>query len=136
MEELVIWFQNIDWNEVLNYVIKVVSALLAGMLATYTTILFTKLKRKIMEGRVIQFIEQAVKAAEQLYPNLGIKTGNEKYQYVVNLVLEKFKWMKDEAYLKSLIEAAVFELSEKLKKEKEEKKQIETNKTSTGLHSR
>lgn len=116
MEELVIWFQSIDWNEVLNYGVKIASTLLAGMLATYTTILFTKLKRKIMEGRVIQFIEQAVKAAEQLYPNTGIKRGTEKYEYVVNLVLDKFKWLKDEAYLKSLIEGAVFELSEKLKK--------------------
>lgn len=124
MEELITWFQNIDWNEVLNYAIKVVSALLAGMLATYTTIIFTKLKRKIMEGRVKQFIEQAVKAAEQLFPNTGIKRGTEKFEYVVNLVLEKFKWMKDEAYLKALIEGAVFDLTEKLKQEKKEK-QIE-----------
>ena len=94
-------------------------------MATYTTILFTKLKRKIMEGRVIQYIEQAVKAAEQLYPNTGIKRGTEKYEYVVNLVLAKFKWLKDEAYLKSLIESAVFELTERLKNEMN--KQINSN---------
>ena len=75
-----------------------------------------------MEGRVKQFIEQAVKAAEQLFPNVGIKTGTEKFEYVVKLVLEKFKWMKDEAYLKALIEGAVFDLTERLKKEKQQER--------------
>ena len=38
--------------------------------------------------------------------------GPEKYQYVVDRVLERYPKLKNNAYLKALIEAAVYKLSE------------------------
>lgn len=112
---------SIDWNLVLTYAIKIVGTALGTILITLGSILFAKLKSKIGEAKLNAFIDKAVKAAEQMFPNLGQKTGKEKYEYVLNLVKQKYPKL-DNDYLKALIEGAVYSVSEQVKliaKEKE-----------------
>lgn len=104
-----------DWSLVLDYGVKALAALVAALITTYGSILFAKLKAKIQDARVNTFITSAVKAAEQLFPNVGKKTGKEKYEYVLNEVLTKFPKMTDNPHLKTLIEAAVYGVSEQVK---------------------
>lgn len=104
-----------DWSLILDYGVKVLAAVIAALITTYGSILFAKLKSKIQDAKVNMFITNAVKAAEQLYPNLGKKTGKEKYEYVLNEVLTKFPKMTDNPHLKTLIEAAVYGVSEQVK---------------------
>ena len=68
-----------DWNVVLSYLLKGLGSALATILITYASILFAKLKSKIGEAKLNAYIDKCVKAAEQLFPNLGNKTGKEKY---------------------------------------------------------
>lgn len=104
-----------DWAIILDYGVKILGAAIASLIITYGSILFAKLKAKLHDARVNMFITNAVKAAEQLYPNLGKKTGKEKYEYVLNEVLTKFPDMTDNKHLKTLIEAAVYGVSEQIK---------------------
>lgn len=113
-----------DWSVILDYGVKILGAGVASLFITYSSILFTKLKTKLYEGRVNLFIHNAVKAAEQLFPNLGTKTGKQKYEYVMNEVIKKFPKMDNNDHLKTLIEAAVYNVSEQVKqiaKEKDDK---------------
>ena len=122
-----------NWSEILNYGLKILGSALATLLITYASILFAKLKTKIKENRINTYISKVVRAAEQLYPNQGKKMGPEKYEYVVKQVLAKFPTLTDNEYLKSLIEGAVFSLTEELKENgviKEEKKDTTNNSNS------
>lgn len=101
-----------DWSFILECALKAVGSFAATLIVTFASILFAKLKTKIGEARLSAFIEKCVEAAEQLYPNVGTKMGPEKYQYVVDRVLERYPKLKNNAYLKALIEAAVYKLSE------------------------
>ena len=119
-----------DWNLILNYALKALGSAAATFVITYATILFTKLKEKIKESRIAAYVDKVVRAAEQIYPNEGQKTGKEKLEYVTNMVLEKFPKLTNNDYLKSLIEGAVYSVSQELKlknsvteKVEEEKKQ-------------
>ncbi len=103
-----------DWSIILDYLLKGLGSAAATLIITLGTILFTKLKTKIGEARLNSFIENAVKAAEQLFPNLGQKTGTEKYNYVLNLIKSKYPKLSD-SYLKPLIEGAVYTLSEQVR---------------------
>lgn len=121
-----------DWSLILGYGVKILGAAIASLIITFGSILFAKLKAKIKEGRVNSFITTAVKAAEQLYPNYGKKTGKEKYEYVLNEVLAKFPDMTDNKHLKTLIEGAVYGVSEQVKQiAKEQGIEVSTNKTDT-----
>lgn len=122
-----------DWSEILNYGLKILGSALATLLITYASILFAKLKTKIKENRINTYISKVVRAAEQLYPNQGKKMGPEKYEYVVKQVLAKFPTLTNNEYLRSLIEGAVFSLTEELKENgviKEEKKDTTNNSNS------
>ena len=122
-----------NWSEILNYGLKILGSALATLLITYASILFAKLKTKIKENRINTYISKVVRAAEQLYPNQGKKMGPEKYEYVVKQLLAKFPTLTDNEYLKSLIEGAVFSLTEELKENgviKEEKKDTTNNSNS------
>lgn len=113
-----------DWSSVLDIVLKAVGSIGASIIVTLAGILFAKLRTKIKESRINSYIKEAVQAAEQLYPNQGTKTGTEKYKYVVTQVLNKFPELTDNEYLKSLIEGAVYTLSEQVKQiAKEQKKE-------------
>lgn len=113
-----------DWSSVLDIVLKAVGSIGASIIVTLAGILFAKLRTKIKESRINSYIKEAVQAAEQLYPNQGTKTGSEKYKYVVTQVLNKFPELTDNEYLKSLIEGAVYTLSEQVKQiAKEQKKE-------------
>lgn len=115
--------ESLDWNEILNGVLKGLGVALGTLLVTFASILFAKLKSKINEVKLTNFIQQAVQAAEQLYPNLGTKTGPEKYQYVLDQVLAKFPNMTNNQYLKTLIEGAVYTVSEQVKQISQQQQQ-------------
>lgn len=104
-----------NWSVILDYVVKIAGAIIASLIITFGSILFAKLKSKIQDSKVNMFITNAVKAAEQMYPNYGKKTGKEKYEYVLNEVLAKFPNMTDNPHLKTLIEAAVYGVSEQVR---------------------
>ena len=104
-----------DWSLILDYVLKILGSIGASVIITLAGVLFAKLKTKIKESRITSYIKEAVQAAEQLYPNQGKKMGKEKYAYVVQQVLAKFPNLTDNEYLKSLIEGAVYTLSEQVK---------------------
>ena len=116
-----------DWSTILDYLLKIIGSIGASVIVTLAGVLFVKFKTKIKESRITSYIKEAVQAAEQLYPNQGTKTGTEKYKYVVTQVLNKFPELTDNEYLKSLIEGAVYTLSEQVKQiAKEQKKEEAT----------
>ena len=120
-----------DWSIILDYGVKILGAVIASLIITSGSILFAKLKAKIQDKRVNMFIMNAVRAAEQLYPNFGKKTGKEKYEYVLNEVLTKFPSMTDNPHLKTLIESAVYAVSEQVKQiAKEQGIDLQTKSTS------
>lgn len=100
-----------DWSLILSYILKIAGSAAATLITTFATILFAKLKNKLNDARVSAYVHKVVRAAEQLYPNEGTKTGPQKYQYVVDQVLAKFPKMTDNEYLRSLIEGAVYSIS-------------------------
>lgn len=122
-----------DWSSVLDIVLKAVGSIGASIIVTLAGILFAKLRTKIKESRINSYIKEAVQAAEQLYPNQGTKTGTEKYKYVVTQVLNKFPELTDNEYLKSLIEGAVYTLSEQVKQiaKEQKKEEVTTSQTTT-----
>ena len=106
-----------DWSYILEIVLKAVGSVGAAVITGLAGWLFTKLSGKIKDARIKSFVDQAVKAAEQLYPNLGAKTGPEKLKYVTDLV--KQKWPKlDNAYVDAIIEGAVYALNHQLEEQK------------------
>lgn len=117
-----------DWSLFLECVLKAVGSIGASIIVTLAGILFTKLSSKIKDSKITQFIKEAVKAAEQLYPNQGVKRGTEKYEYVVKQTLAKFPSLTNNDYLKALIEGAVFALNKQLdQKKKEGKEKVTTS---------
>lgn len=120
-----------DWSVILDYLLKIIGSIGASVIITLAGVLFAKLKTKIKESRINSYIKEAVQAAEQLYPNQGKKMGKEKYAYVVQQVLAKFPNLTDNEYLKSLIEGAVYTLSEQVKQIAKEQSKIESTKTTT-----
>ena len=103
-----------DWALILDYALKIVGTATGTIIVTLASIIFAKLKSKIGEAKLNIYIDKCVKAAEQLYPNLGSKTGAEKYQYVLECIKKKYPKL-DEPYLKPLIEGAVYSVSEQIK---------------------
>lgn len=123
---------SIDWNLVLTYGLKILGYAIGTVIVALASIIFAKLKTKIGESRLNSYIKSAVEAAEQMFPNLGKKTGKEKYDYVVAQVTAKFPKIANDEKLKTLIEAAVYSVSEqvkliaKAKDQSKNKKQEET----------
>ena len=103
-----------DWSLALDYALKIAGTAVGTIIVTYASIIFAKLKSKIGEAKLNMYIDKCVKAAEQLYPNLGSKTGAEKYKYVLECIKNKYPKL-DESYLKPLIEGAVYSVSEQVK---------------------
>lgn len=119
-----------DWSIVLDYVLKIVGSITASIIITLAGLLYAKLQSKIKDSKITAYIKECVKAAEQLYPNLGMKTGTQKYKYVLECTMKKFPKVTDSDYLKSLIEGAVFALNNQLEeKKKDEPKNDSSNKT-------
>lgn len=118
-----------DWSLFLDYLLKALGSLAASTIIALGSVLFAKLKTKISEARLNTYIDRCVRAAEQLFPNLGQKTGKEKYEYVLGLVKEKYPKLSNE-YLKALIEGAVFSVSEQVKQISQ---QVKNNSTTSVL---
>lgn len=104
-----------DWSVMLDCILKAVGSLAATLVITLGSILFSKLSSKIKDSKISKFALEAVKAAEQLYPNTGIKMGKQKYEYVLKTMLAKFPKLTDNEHLKTIIEAAVYKVSEEVK---------------------
>lgn len=104
-----------DWSIIISDVLKAVCAIGGSLIVIIIGIVAKKICAKLKETRLYDFIKEAVKAAEQLFPNTsGIQTGTEKYKYVVQRVLSEFSDLTDSAYLQALIEGAVYSLNNKL----------------------
>lgn len=116
---------------VLSYLLKGLGSALAGLVITYTSILFAKLKAKIGESRLNAFIDKTVKAAEQIYPNNGAKTGKIKFEYVVQQVLAKYPKLENNEYLRNLIEGAVYAVSQHEKNVAKAKTETTTDSSSS-----
>lgn len=116
-----------DWNVALDILIKALGSALATIVITFASILFAKLKTKIGEARLNTYIDRCVKAAEQLFPNLGNKTGPEKLEYVKEMVIKKFPKLSNSPYLNALIEGAVYAVSQQQKQLQENKNTTTTN---------
>jgi hypothetical protein len=101
-----------DLNLFLGYLFKGLGSVAATTVITLASILFAKLKNKIKESKLNTFIEKSVKAAEQLFPNKGNKTGTQKFEYVVQQVLNKYPKLQNNDNLKNLIEGAVYSVSQ------------------------
>lgn len=84
---------------VLEIVLKMI-ALGIGMSITYYVVPYLKSKNIYNETLML------VKAAEQIF--VGSKRGQEKYQYVVTALAERFHINKED--LENIIESAVFEI--------------------------
>lgn len=117
------WLSSIDWNSILNYGLKILGYAIGTIVITYGTILFNKLKAKLGEAKLNSYIDRCVRAAEQLFPNLGNKTGKEKFDYVFNLVKDRYPKLPNEQ-IKMLIEGAVYSVSEQVKQIAAEKDEI------------
>lgn len=103
-----------DWSVFFDYLWKIIGSIGASLIITLASVLYAKLQSKIKDSKITAYVKECVKAAEQLYPNLGMKMGTTKYKYVVEQVTKKFNSITDESYLKSLIEGAVFALNKQL----------------------
>ena len=68
--------------------------------------------RKFRDDRVMKWVIIAVEAAEQIYKESGL--GKEKFAYVEEWILKKFKISKEE--LKLFIESAVYKINTEKKK--------------------
>ena len=120
-----------DWSYILDIVLKTVGSIGASIIVALAGILFAKLRSKIQDSKISNYIKEAVRAAEQLYPNQGVKMGTEKYKYVVQQVLAKFPNLTDNEYLKSLIEGAVFALNKQLDEKTDSSTTTESTTTNT-----
>lgn len=107
-----------DWSIVLDYILKIVGSIGASIIVTLAGILYAKLQSKIKDSKITAYIKECVKAAEQIYPNLGMKMGTVKYKYVLDCVAKKYPKVTDNQYLKSLIEGAVYALNKNLNEQK------------------
>lgn len=116
-----------DWDLILSYLLKGLGSAAATLVITYASILFAKLKNKIGEAKLNAFIDKTVKAAEQLFPNVGTKTGKQKYDYVVQQVLAKYPKLENNAYLRNLIEGAVYAISQQEKNIAKEKESVDSH---------
>ena len=96
---------NIDYTELIQAVIALLSAIITGFLIPY-------LKRKLSEQKLEElrhWIAVGVKAAEQLY---GSQTGQQKKEYVISFLLSKgIVFNVDE--VTALIESEVYRLTQK-----------------------
>ena len=106
---------SIDWGTVLDYGLRILGYAAGTLIIALASIIFAKLKTKIGEARLNSYIKSAVEAAEQLFPNMGKKTGEQKYSYVVEQVLAKFPKVANDEKLKTLIESAVYSVSEQIR---------------------
>lgn len=123
-----------DWNMILEIAAKALGTAAATLVITLGSVLFAKLQSKIKDTKISNYVKEVVKAAEQMFPNEGKKMGKEKYEYVVNTVLAKFPGITDNTYLKSLIEGAVYTLSEEVKQiAKEQGIEIEVTDSTSSL---
>ena len=68
--------------------------------------------RKFRDDRVMKWVIIAVEAAEQIHKESGM--GKEKFAYVEEWILKKFKISKEE--LKLFIESAVYKINTEKKK--------------------
>lgn len=95
----------IDYTELIQAVIALLSAIITGFIIPY-------IKKKITKERLEElksWVEIAVRAAEKLY---GSKTGQQKKDYVVAFLLSK-GIVFDVEEVNTMIESEVYKLTDK-----------------------
>lgn len=106
-----------DFNWV-DLVVKIAVPVLMAIITTFVIPAVVKWISNLKNTKLETFIKNAVNAAEQMY---GPGTGEEKKQYVIDLVKKAFKniGVSDEV-LDAMIESAVYSVSGAIKQAKEQ----------------
>jgi hypothetical protein len=94
-----------NYTQILLLIITSAVAVTSGFFVVYIRNKMTDEQR----GRLSDFIKEAVRAAEQLFKIGMIK---DRYKYVTNYLRLK-GWVFNEADLRHMVEAAVYELNKK-----------------------
>lgn len=100
--------------EIMDWIIKGVVALVTGLITTFLVPTLVKWKNNLQQTNLQKFISSTVRAAEQIF---GPGTAPLKKEYVINAIKEKYGNKLDVDTLDTLIEAAVYEISQALKNE-------------------
>ena len=100
-----------------DIIVKIVVGVAVSLITTFLIPGITKWIASLEDTKLKKFIANAVRAAEQMY---GPKTGAIKVEYVRNLVKEKTKGKISDETIDTLIEAAVYEISQAVKNEQTE----------------
>lgn len=100
--------------EIMDWIIKGVVALVTGLITTFLVPALVKWKNNLQQTNLQKFISSTVRAAEQIF---GPGTAPLKKEYVINAIKEKYGNKLDVDTLDTLIEAAVYEISQALKNE-------------------
>lgn len=100
-----------DITEIISGVVTIITALITVFLIPYLKTKLDEAKRK----RIKEYVDVAVKAAEQLFPSIdGEKMGKEKLNYVANLLETKgitFDVNNVTDSIRAMIEASVEEFT-------------------------
>ena len=108
-----------------DYILKISISICATLITSFIGTLFGKIIVKMKESKQVNYICTLVRAAEKKYPNLGAKTGKEKFQYVMEQIALKYPKLVSNEYTKNMVEAAVYTITNETKKEvKYKKKQL------------
>ena len=100
-----------------DIIVKIVVGVAVSLITTFLIPAISKWIGNLEDTKLKKFIANAVRAAEQMY---GPKTGAIKVEYVRNLVKEKTKGKLSDETIDTLIEAAVYEISQAVKNEQTE----------------
>lgn len=110
MEVIAQFFTSVD---IWAIIIKVLLTAALGALATWLGTLIANLIAKNKNSKIYKYAETLVDAAEQKFPNEGVKMGPQKLDYVMSQLVIKFPKIKDSQYFYNIVEQAVFKLNEK-----------------------
>lgn len=119
-----------DWAIIFDYLWKALASLASAVIISLSTTIFKKVLEKFGEAKVKRFISTCVKAAEQLFPNKGTKTGTTKFNYVLEQLTKKYpKIITNDTTdtIKALIESEVFKVSEQTKQIAKEQQKEENS---------
>lgn len=116
-----------DVNFLLEVLNKVAITVSATIITTLAGIVLGKLLSKMNSSRIYKYAKTLVEAAEQKYPNEGIKMGPQKEAYVMSQLSVKFPKIRDNRYLYNIVLQCVYELNQTIHKEAEQSIQEKAN---------
>lgn len=100
-------------GDVWAVIIKVlITTLLSAATAWIGTLIANKITKN-KDSKIYKYAKTLVEAAEQKFPNEGVKMGPQKLEYVMSQIVIRFPKVKDNQYLYNIVEQAVYKLNEK-----------------------